>query len=55
MIKDGFQLEFRAEVIERIKNEPGKYLALTEDIPAKVEPQRSKSQVPAEKDGKKLI
>ena len=55
MIKDGFQLEFRAEVIERIKNEPGKYLALTEDIPPKVEPQRSKSQVPAEKDAKKLI
>lgn len=54
MIKDGFQLEFRAEVIEKIKNEPGKYLALSEDSPLKAEPQRSKSQTPAEKDAKKL-
>ena len=55
MIKDGFQLEFRAEVIEKIKNEPGKYLALTEETPSKAELQRSKSQAPAEKETKKII
>ena len=32
MLKDGLLLEFRSEMIDKIKNEPGKYLELAKNI-----------------------